>query len=284
MMKKNNRPFMILTISGLILTGLAGCTNDTELTGAYGLSAGADTGIVTEQTLAKEEKEDKNSKEDVEATTEDTTEATTEVADKDTSNTTGTSTTGKNNNGSSTGNTNTGTSNSGKSNTGTSTGTSTGSSNTGTSTGNTNTGSSTGNTNTSGNSGNTNPPATEAPATEAPATEATTEATVAYYRDWDYICRRTNELLQQNFPGATIGRHESCQTYTDYDGYPFPLAYSDEAYAQGMYDMIANDLTGRGIYPGDATSVTTGVFLEYIEDSNSPKYENQRTIHLTYYK
>ena len=95
-MKKNNRPFMILTISGLILTGLAGCTNDTELTGAYGVSTGADTGIVTEQTLAKAEKDDKNSKEDVEATTEDTTEATTETADTDT-NTTGTSTTGKNN-------------------------------------------------------------------------------------------------------------------------------------------------------------------------------------------
>lgn len=276
-MKKNNRPFMILTISGLILTGLAGCTNDTELTGAYGVSAGADTGIVTEQTLAKAEKEDKNTKEDVEATTEDSTEATTEVADKDTSNTTGTSTTGKNNTGTTTGNTNTGTS------TGSShTGTSTGSSNTGTSTGNTNTGSSTGNT--SGNSGNTNPPATEAPATEAPATEATTEATVAYYRDWDYICRRTNELLQQNFPGAVIQRCESCQTYTDYDGYPFPLAYSDEAYAQGMYDMIARDLASNNIYPGNSTPVATGVFLEYIEDSNSPKYATQRTIHLTYYK
>lgn len=281
MIKTIKRMLVFLTVGGLILTSITGCNQEPETIGAYGISAGADTGIVTEQTLAKAEKDDKNSKEDVEATTEDTTEATTETADTDT-NTTGTSTTG--NTGSSNGNTNTGTSNSGKSNTGTSTGTSTGSSNTGTSTGNTNTGSSTGNTNTSGNSGNTNPPATEAPATEAPATEATTEATVAYYRDWDYICRRTNELLKQNFPGATIGTSTSWQTFPNYDGMSTPLPYNDEAAAQSLYECVASDLAQNNIYPGDTTPVTTGAYVQKIEDAGYGPHPNLRQITIIYYK
>lgn len=162
---------------------------------------------------------------------------------------------------------------------------------------NTNTGSNTGSTasNSGSNSGNTNtnPSTPSEPATEStpstpsePATEATTEETrVAYYRDWDYICNRTNELLKQNFPGATIQRNGSnSQTLPEYDGYDKPLPYSDEALAQQYYELIASGLAGQGAYPGCDKPVTTGLFVDSI--TNTPGYNqpNRREIQITYYK
>lgn len=263
MIKTIKKMLVFLTVGGLVLSGVTGCNNSTETSTA-----------VTEESPATDRKDAKATTEErVKATTEDaepTTESSAGTSTETASNTTdgNTSATGKSNTGSSTGNTNTGTS----------------TGNTGTSNSGTTTGGNTSNTNSNTNSGNTNPPATEAPATEAPATEATTEATVAYYRDWDYICRRTNELLKQNFPGATIGTAPSFQTYPEFDGMSTPLPYDDETLAQGLYQCIANDLTGRGIYPGDTTPVTTGAYVQKIEDAGYGPHPNLRQITIIYYK
>lgn len=275
MIKTIKKMLVFLTVGGLVLSGVTGCNNSTEASTA-----------VTEESPATDRK-------DAKATTEERARATTEDAEPTTESSAGKATetasnTTNGNTGTSTGKSNTGTSTTGRNNTGTSTG-NTGTSNSGTTTGgntsNTNTNSNTNsNTSSNSNSGNTNPPATEAPATEAPATEATTEATVAYYRDWDYICRRTNELLQQNFPGAVIEPAPSYQTLTDYDGYPFPLPYDDEAAAQSLYECIANSLVNGGVPLGSDTPVATGLFVQSITETGYERYPNRRTVVLIYYK
>ncbi len=153
-----------------------------------------------------------------------------------------------------------------------------------------NTNTSNGNTGTtaSGNSGTTTPSTPSEPATEStpsePATESTTEtAKTYYYRDWDYICNRTNELLKQNFPGVIIAQEGGSQTIPDLDGYDWPLPYSDEAYAQQTYQCIANGLAGRGIYPGDTTTFTGGAFILKIENTPDYNQPNARTITIIYY-
>ena len=275
MIKTIKKMLVFLTVGGLVLSGVTGCNNST-----------ADATAVTEESPATDRK-------DAKATTEERAKATTEDAEPTTESSAGTSTETASNttngNTSTTGKSNTGSSTSDRNNTGTSTG-NTGTSNSGTTTGgntsntNSNTNSSTNSNTNSGNSGNTNPPATEAPATEAPATEATTEATVAYYRDWDYICRRTNELLKQNFPGATIGTSTSWQTFPNYDGMSTPLPYNDEAAAQSLYECVASDLAQNNIYPGDTTPVTTGAYVQKIEDAGYGPHPNLRQITIIYYK
>ena len=69
----------------------------------------------------------------------------------------------------------------------------------------------------------------------------------------------------------------------DFDGYDWAPYYTDEQYAQQLYDSMVSSLAKNGVYPGEPTNWSAGVFVQSI--TNTPGYNqpNERTVTLITY-